>query len=329
MSEPILITGATGFLGRHLVSHLRSAPDCPTLRIFSYGPCPWAGQPGFEVIDGNIFDREQVTRAMEGCRQVYHLAGAVSRDPRDDWKMYDIHIGGTRNICEAAIVHRPEKIVAVSSSGTIAVSKQPEVLDETAGYPLELIGEWAYYLSKVYAEKMTLDYIRRHELPITIANPALLLGPGDELGSSTGDVANFLDGHVMALPLGGMCFVDARDTAAGLVACMNKGRIGERYLLGGVNWTFKQIIETVAEISGKRPPILQPSLGFSLGSARILRRLMRLVGREFKMDDVTIRMSSHYWYFSSAKAASELGFKTRGPMETLRDTVEDLLKRRS
>lgn len=327
MSGPILITGATGFLGKHLVEQLRADPDCPTLRIFSYGPCPWEGRPGFEVIEGNILNRDEVKRAMEGCSQVYHLAGAVSRDPRDGWKMYDIHIGGTRNVCEAALERRPEKIVAVSSSGTIAVSKKPVVFDETAGYPFEVIRNWAYYLSKAYAEREALWYVREHNLPIVIANPALLLGPGDDLGSSTGDVALFLEGQVMALPLGGMCFVDARDAAAGLILVMRHGRVGERYLLGGVNWTFKEIIERVAEISGRRAPLFQPSLGFSLAGARVLRRVMPLVGKSFKMDDVTIVMSSHFWYFSSARSESELGFRARDPMETLRDTVEDLRRR--
>ncbi len=327
MKRPVLITGATGFLGRHLVARLRAEPECPTLRIFSYGPCPWVGQPGFEVVEGNILNRGEVERAMEGCGEVYHLAGAVSRDPRDEWKMYDLHVGGTRNICEAARKHRPEKIVAVSSSGTIAVSKEPVVFDETAGYPFEVIGRWPYYLSKAYAEREALWYVREHGLPIVIVNPALLLGPGDELGSSTGDVALFLEGQVKAMPLGGMCFVDARDAAEGLMLAMRRGRVGERYLLGGVNWTFKEIIERVAEISGRRPPLLQPSLRVALASARLLRRLLPLVGKSFKMDDVTIVMSSHFWYFSSAKAEAELGFRARDPMETLRDTVEDLRRR--
>jgi len=329
MSKPILITGATGFLGKHLIEQLRKAPDCPPLRIFSYGPCPWEGREGFDVIDGNILDPVQVSRAMEGCGQVYHLAGAVSRDPRDDAKMFEIHVEGARNICDAAVKHRPEKIVAVSSSGTIAVSRKPDILDETAPYPFDTIRDWAYYRSKVEAETLVLEYVRGKGLPAVIANPALLLGPGDDLGSSTGDIASFLDGHVMALPLGGMCFVDARDAAAGLIGCMRKGRIGERYLLGGANWTFKQIIEVVAGISGKRAPLLQPPLGFSLWSARLLRKLMPLLGREFKMDDVTIEMSSYFWYFTSAKAVAELDFKTRDPRETIRDTVEDLAGRRS
>lgn len=327
MAKPILITGASGFLGKHLVEQLKANGDTPPLRILNYGPCPFQQTPGLELIDGDITRREDVEGAMEGCEQVYHLAGAVSRDPRDDWKMYDIHIGGTRNICEAALKHRLEKIVVVSSSGTVAVSKEPVVHDENSGYKVDVAGSWAYYLSKIYTEKLALDYARRHELPIVVACPALLLGPGDDLGSSTGDIALFLEGQVMALPLGGMCFVDARDAAAGLIGAMRSGRAGERYLLGGVNWTFKQIIERVAEISGKRPPFLQPSLRFSRISARILRRLLPLVGGAFKMDDVTIEMSSHFWYFDSGKAASELGFRARNPMETLRDTVADIRRR--
>jgi len=329
MSKPTLITGASGFLGRHLVEELRARPNRPALRIFNYGPCPWENGDGIEVLEGNIMKAGEVDRAMEGCGQVYHLAGAVSRDPRDDQKMFDIHVGGATNICEAALKHRPEKIVAVSSSGTIAVSKNAnDIFDEAAPYPDELIEDWAYYVSKVEAEKVVRGYVRDRGLPIVTANPALLLGPGDELGSSTGDVALFLEGQIMALPLGGMCFVDARDAAHGLVLAMEKGRIGERYLLGGPNWEFKKIIQAVAEIAGKRAPSLQPPLGFSLWSARLLRRLMPLIGKQFKMDDVSIIMSAHYWYFTSAKAERELGFNARDPLETIRATVEDIQRRK-
>ncbi len=327
MSRPILITGATGFLGKHLVAHLRSQPGCPTLRIFSYGPCPWEGRPGFEVVSGNICDARQVEKAMEGCGQVYHLAGIVSRDPRDRGRLFDVHVGGTRNICEAAVKHRPDKIVAVSSSGTIAVSWEPKVLDETADYPEDLIRRWPYYESKAEAERLALSYVRDHDLPLVIVNPGLLLGPGDDMGSSTGDIALFLEGQIMALPRGGMCFVDARDAARGLALAMEKGRPGERYLLGGPNWSFQQIIERVAELTGRKAPRLKLPPKLALWSGRLLRRLFPLIGREFKMDDATIEMSSYYWYFSSQKAARELGFQTRDPMETLRDTIDDLLQR--
>jgi len=328
MSGPILITGATGFLGKHLVARLRSRPDCPPLRIFSYGPCPWEGEEGFEIIPGDITDAAQVERAMEGCTQVYHLAGFVSRNPQDRERLERVHVGGTRNVCEAALKHRPEKIVAVSSSGTIAVSWEPKIFDETADYPEELIRRWAYYDTKARAERLALEYVEKHGLPIVVVNPGLLLGPGDDLGSSTGDIALFLEGQVMALPRGGMCFVDARDAAAGLALAMEKGRPGERYLLGGPNWSFQEIIERVAELTGRKAPRLKLPPKLALWSARLMRRLLPLFGRQFKMDDVTIEMSSYYWYFTSAKAARELGFQTRDPMQTLRATIDDLMQRR-
>lgn len=331
MSKPILVTGATGFLGKHLVEQLRSRPDCPPLRILNYGPCPWAGQPGFEVVDGDIRQRGDVERVVAGCGRVYHLAGWVSRDPSPETreKMVAIHVEGTRNVCEAALAHGVEKVVAVSSSGTIAVSKRPHVFDETAPYPEETVRGWHYYTSKIAAEQLALSYARKRGLPLAVANPALLLGPGDDLGSSTGDIALFLEGQVLAYPSGGMCFVDARDAAAGLVLVMERGRAGERYLLGGENWSFKQIIQTVGRIAGKSTPLLQPPPAIARWSAGLMRGLMPLIGREFKLDDTTVVMSSHYWYFSSAKAERELGYRWRDPMETLRATVEDIERRRS
>ncbi|MCW5980050.1 MAG: NAD-dependent epimerase/dehydratase family protein [Bryobacteraceae bacterium] len=321
MAKPILVTGASGFLGKHLVAQLRAESNGAPLRILNFGPCPFRDDPALEIVEGSITSRDDVMRAMEGCGQVYHLAGAVSRNPRDKWKMFDLHVEGTRNVCEAALRHGPEKVALVSSSGTVAVSKEPVIHNEDSGFQIEVVGRWYYYLSKIYAEKLALDYVRRHSLPLVITNPALLLGPGDDFGSSTRDIEILLKGQLMGIPGGGMCFVDARDAAAGLIGAMRFGRVGERYLLGGVNWTLREVMERVAEIARIRPPILQPSLGFSLASARVLRRLLPLAGKSFPLDDTTIEMSAHFWYFDSAKAASELGFGARDPIETLRDTV--------
>ncbi|MCP5117819.1 MAG: NAD-dependent epimerase/dehydratase family protein, partial [bacterium] len=205
---------------------------------------------------------------------------------------------------------------------TIAVSTESKVFTEADGYRTEVPADWHYYHSKIRAEKLALDYARRDGLPIVVANPALLLGPGDDLGSSTGDIALFLKGQVMAIPPGGMCFIDARDAAAGLIAAMRSGRVGERYLLGGVNWKFSELMKQLGNLTGIRPPLLKSPLRISLWSAPLLRRLLPLVGRSFDMDDVTIKMSAYFWFFDSAKAKEELGVETRDPIETLRDTVE-------
>ena len=325
--ESILVTGATGFLGRHLVRQLAAAGSEVRLRVLCRGSSPWDNDASVETFQGDVTSREDVSRAVQGVQKIYHLAGFVSRDPRKAEALYLTHIEGTRNVCESAREAGISKMVHVSSSGTIAVGRTPAARDERSGYTHEVVGEWPYYLSKIFAEKLALDSFERHGLPVVVVNPSLLLGPGDERGSSTGDIELFLRGQILALPLGGLNFVDARDAAAGLIAAMQRGRPGERYLLGGVNWTFRELIGKVAVLAGARTPNLQPSLRTSLGSARLLRRLLPLFGRPFELDDVSIKMSALFWYCDSTKARTELGFSARDPMETLRETVKEVRRR--
>ena len=323
----VLITGATGFLGKHLVEKLKAEAGSARLRVFCRGLSPWEQDPAVEVVHGDIVKRDDVEHAAEGVSEIYHLAGVVSRDSRDQDLLYTTHIEGTRNICEAALKHKVEKVVAVSSSGTIAVGTTPDVHDETSGYKNEVVAEWPYYLSKIFTEKLALDYQARTGLNVVVVNPSLLLGIGDDRNSSTRDVALFLQGEIKVIPKGGLNFVDVRDVAHGLTLAMQSGKAGERYLMGNVNWTFRQLIEKVAEISGKNPPTLEPPFEVSLWGARALRVVYPLLGKKVELDDASIKMSACYWYCESTKARNELGFQTRSPEDTLKDTVEDVLLR--
>jgi dihydroflavonol-4-reductase len=140
-------------------------------------------------------------------------------------------------------------------------------------------------------------------------------------------VALFLAGQIKALPAGGLNFADVRDVSAGVIAAMRLGAPGERYLMGGVNWTFRELIGKVAAMSGVRAPRMQPSLGVSLASALVLRRLLPLAGRRFDLDDASIKMSALFWYCNSDKARKELGFNSRDPQRTLLDTIRDIHRR--
>ncbi len=323
----ILITGASGFLGKYLVEEVRARePDC-SLRLFTRSATAWDRKPGVDALRGDVLSRAAVSRAAEGASEIYHLAGLVSRDPQDTSLLYRTHIEGTRNVCEAAIESGAEKLLVVSSSGTVAVGPEPVAHHENSGYKTDVVGEWPYYLSKIFAEKLALDYFQRHNLPVVVVNPSLLLGPGDDRRSSTGDVRLFLDGQILAVPRGGLNFVDARDAAKGVYAAMRRGRPGERYLLGGPNWSFRQMIQTVARLAGRRAPSIEPPLTFSIWSARLLRRLFPLLGKSFRLDEASIKMSALFWYCDSNKARQELEFTVRDPMETLRDTVRDLTER--
>ena len=148
-----------------------------------------------EIAAGDITSPNDVSRAAEGVAEVYHLAGIVQREPKDPGLLYKTHVEGTRNVCEAVKRHSVSKAVFVSTSGTMAVGRTPVERDETAGYAIETVGAWPYYTSKIYAEKLALQYVDDEKLPIVIVNPSLLLGPGDDRLSSTGDVALFLEGQ--------------------------------------------------------------------------------------------------------------------------------------
>lgn len=298
------------------------------VRVLNRGASSYDSDLRVEVVRGDVTKAEDVDRAVQGCARVYHLAGLVSRDPDDFLKLMRIHSEGTGYVLESAHKHGVERVVVASSSGTIAVSRTDKVHTEESGYKEAETARWAYYVSKIAQEKLALEFYAKTKLPVIVVNPTLLLGPGDDRGSSTGDIVDFLEGQALSVPSGGLNFVDARDCAAGLIGAMERGRPGERYLLGGENWPCGQFLRELAKIGGRRAPAMSSPTWLSLLMAPILRKAMPLIGRKFTIDDETIEMSGQFWYCDSSKAQRELGFAARDPRETLRDTLEDIYRRR-
>src|SRR4026209_389524 len=222
-----LITGGTGFLGSHLVRQLIE-DGAKDIRVMATSIPDWLVDLGVETFEGSITNPEDTKRAVEGISEIYHLAGKVSREREDSRSMYDIHVEGTRLLCDAAKAAGVKTIVLASTSGTIAVTKDGAALPyETCPLPLDIISRWPYYASKAYQEMAALEWFNGKGLRLVIMNPSLLLGPGDERLSSTKLILDFMARKISAVPSGGVSFVDARDAATSFRMAMKKGRHGE------------------------------------------------------------------------------------------------------
>jgi len=311
----LLVTGATGFLGSTLVPLLVEAGHEVRALVRSA-----ISLPGVEAVRGDVRDKESCARALQGCEGLYHLAGLVSRDPADARKMYDLHVEGTRNLLAAAEKAGVRRVVLASSSGTIGVSPTRRVATEEDDYPIETVGRWPYYLSKIYEEKVALEAARRG-LPVVALNPSLLLGPGDSRMSSTQDVFRFLMGRIPVMPRGGISFVDVRDAAQAFVAALDRGNVGERHLLGAANWEFSEFFERLGRIAHRPPPLLRLPSPLKIAAAHFLERLARERGREPDLPQSDVEMGECWFFIDSSKAEGLLGFRPRDPLETLADTV--------
>ncbi len=316
-----LVTGGTGFLGSHLV-RLLVEEGAAAVRVLSTSAPAWLEGLGVETVVGSITSAEDVRRAVEGVSEVYHLAGRVSREPDDAHLMYELHVTGTRVLCEAASAAGVKSIVMASTSGTVAVTDDGLVVpDEEWPTPLDIVSRWPYYASKVYQERVALESFAGKGRRLVIMNPSLLLGPGDERLSSTKVVLDFLARKIPTVPKGGLSFVDARDAAAAFRAAMGRGAHGERYLLGSANWTFDKFFGRLERITKVAAPFLSLPTRLSLTGARAISSLYKHWKLAPPVEPTEIEMADYFWYLDASKARADLGFDPRDPQETLLDTV--------
>ncbi|HUJ27195.1 MAG TPA: NAD-dependent epimerase/dehydratase family protein [Myxococcales bacterium] len=312
----LLVTGATGFLGSTLLPLLREAGHETRALVRSGERLASAD----ETVKGDVRDGASIREALDGIEGVYHLAGLVSRDPADARKMYELHVDGTRNLLDAANKAGVKRVVLASSSGTIGVSRTRRVATEDDDYPIETVGRWPYYLSKIYEEKIAIERAKQG-LPVVILNPSLLLGPGDARMSSTQDVFRFLMGRIPVIPRGGISFVDVRDAARAFVAALTRGNVGERHLMGAANWEFHEFFARLGRIAHKPPPLMRMPSAMKVAAAHVLEKLARDRGREPDLPAADVEMGECWFFIDSSKAERLLGFRPRDPLETLSETV--------
>jgi dihydroflavonol-4-reductase len=323
VEKKLLITGGTGFLGTHIVRQLLDAGQ-KNLRVMASGVPDWMKDLGVEPIVGSVTNRDDVASAVRNVSAIFHLAGKVSRDNEDAAAMNRVHVEGTRMLCEAAKEAGVATMLLASSSGTIAVSEDEQVFDETFPQPVDVLSRWAYYASKYYQERTALENFDGEGRKLVILNPSLLLGPDDERLSSTKPVLDFLGRKIPYSPSGGLSFVDARDAAAAFIAALEKGRHQEKYLLGAANMTFPEFFGRLERLSGVAAPMLKVPKKLAMAGSSMIESVFKNWGKASPVASKEVEQAEYFWYFDSTKAKEELGFEPRDPQETLQDTIRYL-----
>ena len=323
IEKKILITGGTGFLGAHIVRQLLDAGE-KNLRVMASSVPEWMTDSGVEAAVGSVTNRKDMASAVRNVSAVFHLAGKVSRDNEDAAAMNKVHVEGTRIVCEAAKEAGVKTMLLASSSGTIAVSEDEQIVDETFPQPVDVFSRWAYYASKYYQERAALESFDGEGRKLVILNPSLLLGPEDERLSSTKPVLDFLAHKIPYSPSGGLNFVDARDAASAFVSALEKGRHREKYLLGAANMTFPEFFGRLERLSGVSAPMLKVPKKLAMAGSSMIESVFKNWGKASPVAAKEVEQAEYYWYFDSAKAETELGFAPRDPQETLNDTIDYL-----
>ena len=318
----VLVTGASGFVGSAVAKALIEAGF--PVRALVRPTSPRAQLDGVDVAfaEGDLRDAESVRRAMAGVRYVFHVAADYRLWARDPREITEVNVAGTRTIMSEALRAGVERIVYTSSVATLTLNAEGLPVDESL--PLEeakAIG--AYKRSKVAAERLVEAMIANDRLPAIIVNPSTPIGPRDVKPTPTGRIiVEAARGRIPGFVDTGLNLVHVDDVAAGHLAALHQGRIGERYILGGENVQFSDMLADICAIVGRRPPRWRFPIPMVMPLAYAAEGLARVTGREPFVTRDGLRMAKYRMFFNAAKAERELGFRARPYREGLADAVK-------
>lgn len=323
-----LVTGGSGFLGRHVLHSLRRLqPDARLLVLVrdaaSWHAQDWAREVGpVEVVEGALTttDAWRDDPRLAGVRGIFHLAAVVNHSRSALEETFHTNVAGTTAMVELA-AHLHCRLLFVSTSGIVSCSPRPgEGAYEDGRFRDEVVGSWPYYASKIAAEREGTALAARLGVEMVVVRPPVLLGPGDHRFRSTVNVTRVLRRRVPAVPGGGMHFADVRDAADAIVRAMLLPDPRPVYHLVGTVSSLDGFFTQVAAAAGMpRSWRVLPSW-LMRGAARLNQRL----GSPLHVlpDPVLLEMASHHWDHRSRHAEVDLGYASRAPETTLRDTVE-------
>jgi dihydroflavonol-4-reductase len=318
----VLITGGAGFVGSALVRAFLDARF--TVRVLVRSTTPRDNLTGVEIecVEGDICDASAVAHAMTGVCYLVHTAADYRLWSRDPEALVRTNVEGTRTVMRAALAAGVERVVYTSSVATLAPRVDGEPADEALRLP-EAAATGAYKRSKVVAERVVEAMIDGDALPAVIVHPSAPIGPRDLRPTPTGRmIVAAASGRMPAFVDTGLNLVHVDDVALGHVAALERGVIGERYILGGDNALLADILGEIAKLVGRPSPRLKLPRGPLYPLAAASEAIAWATGREPLLTLDGLRMSKRRMFFTSAKAQRELGYRARPHIEGLRDAID-------
>jgi dihydroflavonol-4-reductase len=315
-----LVTGAAGFVGSHVARQLVARGE--RVRVL-LRPSSRAGAIeglAVERVHGDLCEAASLERALEGVTRVFHVAADYRLWARSPQEIYESNVTGTRNLVEAARRAGVDRFIYTSTVATVAVPRPGALPNEDTVARLdEMIGH--YKRSKFLAEQEVFR-AAVEGLPVVIVNPTTPVGPGDWKPTPTGRVIlDFLNGRMPGYVDTGLNVVPVEDAAAGHLLAAERGRLGQRYILGGQNMTLKEILDTLARITGRPAPRFRLPHAVALAAGCAESVVSRVLGREPRIPLEGVRMARHKMFVDCSKAARELGFTSGAVEQTLERAV--------
>ncbi|MDD5139591.1 MAG: NAD-dependent epimerase/dehydratase family protein [Verrucomicrobiales bacterium] len=322
------VTGASGFIGANLVHELVARRH--TVKALLRPESDVRGLDGvkFERVTGDLLDRKALEHGMENCDWCFHVAASYQLWMRNYKPMYQANVEGTRNVLEAAGKAGCRRIVYTSTVGCIGL---PEKVNGkfTPTDEMDIATEAQmtnhYKRSKFQAETVAAELFRKQGLPIVIVNPTAPIGPRDVKPTPTGQViVDFLNHKLPAFLDTGLNWVHVRDVAIGHILAAEKGRLGDRYILGNAegNWTMQQMLLALEEITGIRAPRLKVPHWVALAAAHVDEGISFFTGKPPKAPLAGVRMAKYKMWFNPGKAINQLDLPQTSPKQALSDAVE-------
>ena len=316
-----LVTGATGFVGSHVV--LKLLQRGRRVRAMVRRGSSLKNLEGLEVeiVTGDLTDRASLKSAVAGCRRVYHIAADYRLWTPDSSVLYVNNVVGTRNLLEAAREAKVERMVYTSTVGTLGHSGNGHGANEQT--PVELQQMIGHYKRSKFLAEMEVVAAARTGFPVVVVNPSTPVGSRDIKPTPTGQmIVDFLMGRMPAYVDTGLNLIDVEDAAEGHLLAMEKGRAGERYILGNRNLALKEILDLLSKASGLPAPKIRLPHSVVLALAAGSTGLSCLTRRPPKVPWEAVRMAGKKMFFDSSRAVQELGLPQHPVEEALAKAVQ-------